>query len=83
VYKFCFHHYYYYYYYYYYYLSPLCRVLKIIFMKQTMFLWDLVLHVFCIYNVWHVFFYMPYLMFCTFTEYVTKYLFSAQYGCFL
>jgi len=32
-------------------LSPLCRVFAIIYMKQTMYLGSIVLHLFCIYSL--------------------------------
>jgi len=44
----------YYYYYYYYSLTPFCRLLKIIYLKQTMFLGHTTLQVFCSYNSWHM-----------------------------
>jgi len=38
---------YYYYYYYYYSLSPLCMVFTFIYLKQTMFLGNIALQLFC------------------------------------
>jgi len=32
-------------------LSPLHRVFTVIYLKQSMFLWYIMLHLFCIYNV--------------------------------
>jgi len=50
---------YYYYYYYYHhhhhhYLLPLCRVFKIVYLKQTMFLGNAVLQLFCSYSLLYI-----------------------------
>ena len=48
--------------------SHSCRVLTLVYLKQTMFPGSTVLQQFCSYNSWHMYRYLPYWMFCTFTS---------------
>ena len=43
-----------YYYYYYYYLLHVGRAATFIYLKQTMFLEDIVLQLLCTYNLWYM-----------------------------
>jgi len=45
--------YYYYYYYYCYLLSTVHRVFTVIYLKQTMFLRYILVHLFCGYSLWY------------------------------
>ena len=65
------------YYYYYYYVTPLPRLLTIMYLKQTMFLWYVMSQVFCGYSLWHV------MLFRTMNAVYLLHLYFSHYCCFL